>query len=240
MLWVEIPFERPNLYFNVKPIRTGLNSFLDFICSEEMEDLLDALKKPTSSTSPPRTLIFFQSIADMSTTYELISSRLGDHIFFIDANATVSTSGDERIQKVYMFHAGTGSKTKTFILSHLNKSSSESPVRLILTTSALALGVNTRCVERAYHFLPPHTLEDYVQQSGRAGRDPELRSSSLPVTLFYTSTTAAGCGEDMRLYCHAKPGECRRRFIFERMSSAQSFTPQTLRPCCDMCSSSTT
>ena len=44
-------------------------------------------------------------------------------------------------------------------------------LRIILATTAFGMGVDCSDVRMIYHWGPPHTIEEYVQESGRAGRD---------------------------------------------------------------------
>lgn len=46
-----------------------------------------------------------------------------------------------------------------------------SPLRLVIATVAFGLGVNCKCVYQIIHWGPPEDVEEYVQETGRAGRD---------------------------------------------------------------------
>ena len=47
----------------------------------------------------------------------------------------------------------------------------DGPVRVVVATTALGMGVNIPNVERVYHFGIPDTIEEYIQEIRRAGRD---------------------------------------------------------------------
>ena len=58
---------------------------------------------------------------------------------------------------------------RTQVLSSF--SDSESPVKLIVSTSAFGMGVDICDIRRIIHWGLPTTIEGYVQEVGRAGRD---------------------------------------------------------------------
>ena len=90
-----------------------------------------------------------------------------------------------------MFTAGTNSEMRKQILSVFSKKESK-----ILATSAFGLGVDCPDITGVINWGPPPTLEDLLQQSGRAGRD----GSQSNAILYYvkpgenTTTTMKNCG----------------------------------------------
>ncbi len=44
-------------------------------------------------------------------------------------------------------------------------------IRVLICTVAFGMGVNCKSVRRVVHFGPSKSVELYVQESGRAGRD---------------------------------------------------------------------
>ena len=44
-------------------------------------------------------------------------------------------------------------------------------LRIVLATTAFGMGVDCADVRVSYHWGPPASLEEYMQESGRAGRD---------------------------------------------------------------------
>jgi len=133
-----------------------------------------------------------------------------------------------------MYHAGTGPDSKKIVQTHLSLPTSQSRLRVVFSTSALALGVNTSWVQQVFHFLPPRRLEDYVQQCGRAGRDADLRDLSLPVVLYYSPMSLRTCAAEMVSYCNDEAASCRRAIIFKHASPQHTFAAES-GPCCDLC-----
>ena len=58
------------------------------------------------------------------------------------------------------------------------------------------MGVNCQGVQRVIHFGPPKTVEGYIQESGRCGRDGE---DSYAI-LLYNNITVRTADETMKEY----------------------------------------
>ena len=74
-----------------------------------------------------------------------------------------------------MYHSGTADHNKDVIV----KSTSEAKgiVRVEFATVALGMVVNLAALNRIVHYDAPRSLDDYFQESGRAGRSGEQASS---------------------------------------------------------------
>lgn len=46
-----------------------------------------------------------------------------------------------------------------------------SPLRIVIATIAFGLGIDTSDIRYVVHWGPPQDIEQYVQATGRAGRD---------------------------------------------------------------------
>ena len=66
-----------------------------------------------------------------------------------------------------MFHANT-CQHKDVILKSLLVS--DGVVRVVFATVALDMGINLQNINTVIHYRAPQSLEDYFQESGRAGR----------------------------------------------------------------------
>ena len=56
---------------------------------------------------------------------------------------------------------------KNAVLGEIHKE--DSNIRVIFATTALGMGVNAKFIENIIHISPPSTLENYLQEIGRAG-----------------------------------------------------------------------
>ena len=48
------------------------------------------------------------------------------------------------------------------------------PLRVVIATTAFGMGLDAPDVRTVIHWGPPHTIEGYIQESGRCGRDKKL------------------------------------------------------------------
>lgn len=101
---------------------------------------------------------------------------------------------------VAMFHRSTAPVNKSHVLSEFPKT--DSSIRIIFATVAFGMGVDVPDVERVIHWGAPRGLEQFSQESGRAGRDGRQATS---VIYFSSFDTAKGrCNDDVRKFCHAE------------------------------------
>ena len=83
---------------------------------------------------------------------------------------------------VEMYHAGTPSHVKDHIVE--NMANEDGYLRVLISTIAFGMGVNCKRVRRIIHFGPSKSVEMYVQECGRAGRE------GLPSTCILLDTMA--------------------------------------------------
>jgi ATP-dependent DNA helicase RecQ len=57
-------------------------------------------------------------------------------------------------------------------------------VDTMVATTAFGMGVDKDNVELVAHYEISSTLENYVQEAGRAGRDPKLQASCIALSIL--------------------------------------------------------
>ena len=136
---------------------------------------------------------------------------------------------------VSMFHGATAEAKKKYVLSEFPKP--DSRVRIVIATVAFGMGINVKDIRTVINYGVPTSLEDFVQESGRAGRDGADAESIL-----YHSKALQGRGTDTAMlgYC-SKDIECRRRHLVDyfRLGNCEEFEAPGAKlasPCCDLCS----
>ena len=77
-----------------------------------------------------------------------------------------------------MYHSCTPQNNKDTILKSLLQP--EGTVRVVFATVALGMGINLPDVNTIIHYGAPRSLEDYFQESGRAGR-----TGTLAISIVY-------------------------------------------------------
>lgn len=170
----------------------------------------------------PQTLIYLK-LEYCAYAYALFS-RIINNIY----------EGEDKVVSnclIAQFHASQTDLMKNEILKELLKE--DSNIRVVFSTSALSMGVNMPFVTRIVHISPPSSLEEYVQEIGRAGRSG-LQSYAY---LYFCNSdisqhriTKGYVSEAMAEYC--RNAQCLREcllnyFSFNKMSN-QSY-------CCNYC-----
>ena len=61
----------------------------------------------------------------------------------------------------------------------------DGPVRVVVATTALGMGVNIPNVERVCHFGIPDAIEEHTQEIGQAGRDGRKSYSILYLKSYH-------------------------------------------------------
>ena len=132
---------------------------------------------------------------------------------------------------VDMFTACTIPSVKDAILESFCKS--DGILRVVIATVAFGMGLDCPNVRRVVHWGPSSDIEQYVQETGRAGRDGLPSMASLYVTDLRSHPTK----ECMKEYYKNKD-KCRRKMIlyhFEQSESQAHDNSPSLCSCCDVC-----
>ena len=80
------------------------------------------------------------------------------------------------------YHSPQTAEMKEEVLLEISKRNSN--IRVIFATSALGMGVNAPFIENIIHIGPPSSVEQYMQEIGRAGRKGQLAVAQLYYTIF--------------------------------------------------------
>uniref|UniRef100_A0A7M5V0T6 DNA 3'-5' helicase n=1 Tax=Clytia hemisphaerica TaxID=252671 RepID=A0A7M5V0T6_9CNID len=206
-----------NVRFTVEQISMGkedgryLVNFFDFI----MEEII-AKKEHTC-----KTIIYVNTRKEVNLLNNGMASKLGVDLFLS------GKEGNPRYRLVEEFHAYSPQSVKNHVLAQA--SILESHLRVIICTSAFGMGVNVKGFNRCIHFGPPSTVESFVQEVGRVGRDG---SPSESILMFHKSL-ATHASSDMVEYAgsHVK---CRRDFLMVKFPGTYSSLSNCT--CCDLCS----
>ena len=113
--------------------------------------------------SYPRTLIYCRSYTDCSSIYLFFKTFLGNNT--TEPAVTPDIPG-LRLVDMYMSCTGVEIKDKIKQLFMM-----DSPLRVIIATTAIGLGIDCPDVWHVINFGVPSNIESYVQEMGRAGRD---------------------------------------------------------------------
>ena len=222
---VSVSPNRPNIFYEVK-VRTELSN-LNYI--------VQSLK--VSNIQAERIIIYCHSLNMCANLYEYFLDALQDKSYYSPTSEHVASN------RLYgMFHAHTPQDNKTAILASL--SDPNGVVRVIFATVALGMGVNMAGVNHIIHYGAPHSMEDYMQEGGRAGRSGEQALSVVywkPADAPLKKELKTNRDKEIAAVRHylENTSTCRRVQLlsyFEHTFAAEPMhVDKTL--CCDVCKS---
>ena len=141
-----------------------------------------------------RTIIYCQTIKQCSQLYSLFVRELG------------SETGDPKKRLVEMLHSLSSKSVKQVVLEEMGKENG--CIKVLICTIAFGMGVNCKGVNRVIHFGPSKSIEAYIQESGRAGRD----GNPSWAILLYQSLMLINVDQEMKDYVKGQYS-CRRQFL---------------------------
>eukprot|EP00756_Hemistasia_phaeocysticola_P000836 Hpha_TRINITY_DN10605_c0_g1::TRINITY_DN10605_c0_g1_i1::g.156684::m.156684 len=136
--------------------------------------------------------------------------------------------------EVQAYHSGLSMRSRRYV----QEGFLSGRVSVVVATVAFGMGIDKPDIRRVIHFGAPKTVEEYVHQTGRAGRDG-LRShchfiasdadftrfangfyiGRLPTTVKETTMRST---EALRRF-HCDPFECRRKMLLDYFGESPSF-----------------
>lgn len=177
--------------------------------------LLDELKAEGSATQ--RVIIFCRNRDHVRLLYRVFDNVLGKQY-------------NDHLSRPYeMYHSGTDQDIKNVVSKQF--SIEGGITRVLFATMAFGMGINCKDLKTIIHYGPPNDMDDYLQESGRAGRDGK-QSQAILVT-FPHSTGSRNISKEMKMYCKNKD-KCRRELLMEQFPGTFK-TPNPIHKCCDIC-----
>lgn len=167
-------------------------------------------------------VIYCQSIAACAQLYTLFDMSLKDS-GYVGSDRKASTC------LFAMYHAKVTDAQKVSILDSF--SVANGCCRVLFSTIAFGMGVNIPDIRMIIHFGPSQSIEAYVQECGRGGRDG-LECHAILCT--FPGCTRGQIREEMKTYCQNDDSVCRRQVLFSHFPGEFS-SPAILHKCCDVC-----
>ncbi|WNB93689.1 ATP-dependent DNA helicase RecQ [Bacillus sp. NEB1478] len=127
------------------------------------------------SVNRPNITLFVESFSDLgekqNRIIDLIKKLKGPGIVYTNtrnaAEHLVSLLHENGISKVAFYHGGMEQEERLLV----QKQFVHSQLELIVCTNAFGMGINKSDIRYVIHYQAPSTIEGYVQEIGRAGRD---------------------------------------------------------------------
>jgi superfamily II DNA helicase RecQ len=130
-----------------------------------------------------------------------------------------------------MYHSETPDENKKLIVEALRSENSNK--RLILSTSALGMGIDVVGCNSVVLYGPPRNVVDLIQSIGRIGRDGE---QSIAI-IMYNSYQCRNVDQDMKSFITCQG--CRRKNLMSNFMSNKDLLELekdvNVHTCCDIC-----
>ena len=223
---------RPNIFYEVCILPDCDEDMLFQSC---FGFVIDQLLQYNSKAD--KVVIYCTSTSDCGSIYEFFENTLGNKIYNKSNQLLVN-----------MYVKVMDEKTKKDIVAKFTVP--DGPLRVVVCSSAFGLGVDCPNVRTVVHFKSPDTLMQFVQESGRVGRDGEVSKSLLFVggkefghyKAKLTKSSAMKMQFDelksMKDYAMNR-STCRRFLILNYFDGADDAEKQCklMKPqnCCDVC-----
>lgn len=214
--------DRPNIYYEALP-RVDIRTDLSAIANEFK----------INKAEMARTIFYCRSLNRCADLYTFFLEKMGEDSYFPPGAPKLSQN-----RLFGMFHSNTPNYNKDVILQSMQRS--DGKVRLVFATVALGMGVNFVGLNRIIHYGAPSSIEDYFQESGRAGRSGDPAKSTV-----YWKPSDAPLRKDLsnprdcelaavRHYLE-NSSECRRQQLMKHFDPTIQVNTVDPLLCCDVC-----
>ena len=166
-----------------------------------------------------RTIVFCQTRNQCALIWRILALELGQKLF-----KSRKVSPHHRL--VEMFHAGSPKSVKEHVLLEIGKE--DSCLCILICTIAFGMGIDCKGVHRVIHFGASKTIESYLQECGRAGRD----NQPSVCYLLYNGFLASHCSSEMKKFVQSLT--CRKDSIAENFPGNHGQITKVCS-CCDVC-----
>lgn len=165
---------------------------------------IEMLEKNNVST--PKVIIFCRRKQHMKELYELFSQFLGVAAYY----------RDDRSRLFAMYYKKTHNLVKETVEKEFCKA--DGVVRVLICSIAFVMGINIREAYLELHLVPSGDLDDYLQETGRIGRDSsQLRHAVL---LKYKGCNASrNITKEMKSYVK-NTTMCRRKILLKHFNTS--------------------
>lgn len=191
---------------------------------DTFKPIINELEEKQVNTT--KVMVFCRRKEHVKELFELFTQCLGQKAYY---RPTGEEPIDDRSRLFAMYHKKTHSLVKKTVETEFCKENGT--VRVVFCTIAFGMGVNVKGGNVVIHLGPSGGLDDYLQESGRVGRD---KANAHAILLKYKGCTCSrNITKQMKEYVR-NTTECRRVLLLKPFVS----NPQPnamLHSCCDIC-----
>ena len=207
---VAMPPKRDNIYYEINAA-SDIQDFTDEIVTEFLQMRVNF----------PKTIVYVRSYKDCITIYQLLKSKMG--LGFTEPIGYPNLSAYRLIE---MYTRVLPPEKKDEVLHSFSFVNGK--LRLVIATTAFGMGVDCQDITRVIHWKAPATVEEYIQEAGRSGRNGEPA-----VAVLYTKSNNRHITLAMKQYIE-NISVCRRK-LFENFLMYSDSVDMFGCNCCDVC-----
>ena len=186
--------------------------------------LIEQLQNHNVNT--PKVVFFCRQKQHMRDLFELFSVCLGGKAYYMP---TDTEPKDDRSRLFAMYHKMTDKHVKRTIEKEFCKPNGS--VRVLFCSIAFGMGVNVRNIYLDIHLGPSGDIDDYLQETGRVGRDTSQISHAV-LLKFKGCTASKNITKEMKCYIN-NDTMCRREILLRAFGHTSE--DRVLHACCDIC-----
>lgn len=212
---IALPPYRDNITYQLWA-KVDLDRFTDSLCSDLASKRLRF----------PKTIIYVRTYANCINMYMAIKAKIGEG--FTEPPGYPNLA---EYRTIDMFTRVLTTAKKEEVMTLFSKIGGK--LRLVIATTAFGMGVDVADIQQIIHWGMPSTLEEYVQEAGRSGRD-----GRKSVAIVYKGNCAKNASPLVREY-ETNISICRRRLLFRGfLMYSESDIKAVGCVCCDVCGNS--
>lgn len=216
---VEANPNRENIYYKVlRRGNKGDDKVLNIIKPLALE-----LKEKLLST--PLTIIY-SNLETCGECYSLFEHELGENQYYPLGSPLLFTN-----RLFAQHHAQYPEEYRNSLVKGLI--SGTSVARVLFVTVAFGVGIDVSNVKRVVHIGVPYTMEEFFQETGRAGRNGQQADFVLHYNSYDVSRSKKALQQVMREY--ATTHTCRRDVILHHFGASLTQDSRQIHSCCDNC-----
>ena len=172
----------------------------------------------------PKMVVFCKTLKEAGELHLKLKKLLGQNVTEPPGIPAVLP-----FRMVHLFTSASRVELREDILHNFCKSNST--LRLLIATTAFGLGVDCHCITRVINWGAPNSVEELVQESGRARRD----GSNSEAILYHTG----GHYHSTEIQCYVEnQSTCRRSVLFQNFLFSDTPKEKIIAcRCCDLCAS---
>lgn len=214
---IALPTSKDNICYQVKSdSAANTETFTDDICKEFSQKRVNF----------PKTIVYVRTYKDCIRIYQLLKAKMGNEF-----TEPIGYPNLSAYRLVEMFTRILPIEKKDEVLSSFSIVNGK--LRLMIATTAFGMGVDIEDVTRVIHWGSPATIEEYVQETGRSGRN-----GSSALAILYVLGSNRHIMSTMRHYIENK-SLCRRKVLFHDFIMYSDNAHITGCQCCDICEKTT-